>query len=246
MTAIIDKVRKLLWLAESPNANEAALAAAKAQQLIDEHNLSAALLSLDGGASAEPDEPIEDFYRKGAPLDSQPRLETWRDRLATVVARANGCRTYAVGGTIAIVGRPSDADAVRYLFAYLAHEIQRLCDRDGKGCGRTWRNNYRIGVVDTVHKKLSAERERFKQEARETASDSTALVRVNTALARVEQRGSDVAAWLKSPAGVKLYSRSAPASAFDRAAREAGRKAGESIRIRRGKGALVNGKALTA
>ena len=65
--SIVDKVRKLLRLAESPNANEAALAAAKAQELIDAHNLSAALLAYDEG-SAQPNEPIEDFERKGAPL----------------------------------------------------------------------------------------------------------------------------------------------------------------------------------
>jgi hypothetical protein len=57
MSDILNKVRKLLRLAESPNANEAALAAAKAQELIDAHNLSTALLVEDGGEDV--DEPIE-------------------------------------------------------------------------------------------------------------------------------------------------------------------------------------------
>ncbi len=32
---------------------------------------------------------------------------------------ANGCRIYISGGDIALVGRPSDAETVRYLYAYL-------------------------------------------------------------------------------------------------------------------------------
>jgi hypothetical protein len=236
-SAIIEKVRKLLRLAESPNANEAAAAAAKAQELIDQHNLSAALLALDAGA-AEPDEEIEDFTHKGAPLDDQPILHRWRSYLASTIARANSCRIYMRGGEIALVGRPSDAETVRYLFGYLAREVDRLCDQDGKGCGRTWRNNYRLGVVDTIARKLREQRDKFEAEQRKlaAASGSTALVRVNQALVRVEQRGGDVERWMKK--NLKLYARSGSSVRFNSSAREAGRAAGRSIAINRSRGAL--------
>jgi len=240
MTAIIDKVRKLLRLAESPNANEAAAAAAKAQQLIDENNLSAALLALDSGAS-ESDEPIEDFYKKGAPLDVQPLAHRWRSQLAGTIARANACRIYLVGGKIALVGRPSDAETVRYLFAYLTREVERLCERDGKGCGRTWRNNYRLGVVDTIMLKLRQQREQFAAEQRKLAAADTntqALVRVNQALVMVEKRSADTAEWVKK--NLKLYAGSGSGSRYDGSARQAGRKAGQSISINRSKGALAS------
>lgn len=240
MNSVIDKVRKLLRLAESPNANEAALAAAKAQSLIDEHNLSAALLAMDGGPS-EPDEDIEDFMAKDAPLDRQPILHRWRQYLASTIARANGCRIYSQGGNIALVGRPSDAETVRYLFAYLTREVDRLCEKDGKGCGRTWRNNYRLGVVDTISKKLRAERERFVAEQRKLAAasgNSQALVRLDGALAKVDKRGADVAAWVKS--NLRLVSGGGSSSRYDSGAREAGRKAGQSISLNGARKALAS------
>lgn len=238
MSSVLDKVRKLLRLAESPNANEAAAAAAKAQSLIDEHNLSAALLSLDEGATD--DEDIEDFSRKGAPLDEQPVLHRWRLSLASAVARANGCRVYFSGGSIALVGRPSDAETTRYLFGYLAREVERLCDKEGRGCGRTWRNNYRLGVVDTIANKLYAERQKFVSEQRAVAAaaaDTQALVRVNQALEVVEKRGKDVSAWMKQ--NLKLYAGSSSSARYDNSAREAGRKAGRSIVINRARGAIA-------
>lgn len=238
MSAIIDKVRKLMRLAESPNANEAAAAAAKAQQLIDEHNLSAAMLTLETGVE-EPDEDIEDFGKKGAPLDSRPKADRWRITLASNVAYGNGCRIYYTGGTIALVGRPSDADAVRYLYGYLAREVDRLAERDGRGCGRTWRNNYRLGVVDTISRKLREQREKFKQEAQRAVANTQALMVVNRAIAKVEKRGTDVTKWMDT--NLKLRSGSASQSAYDPSARVAGRRAGESIAINR-----AQGKALSA
>lgn len=240
MTSIVDKVRKLLRLAESPNANEAALAAAKAQELIDQHNLSAALLALEDEAGAEPDEPIEDFRGKGAPLYTESR-DSWRWRLASVVMHANSCRGYKADGAIQIVGRPSDVETVRYLYAYLAHETDRLVERDGRGCGRTWRNNYRIGVVSAIAGKFTQQRERFKAEQRKIAAgsgDSQALVKVDKALARVEKRGDDVKAWIKQ--NLKLYAGSSSGGRRDASAREAGYKAGQSIQINRARRSLAS------
>lgn len=238
MTAIIDKVRKLLRLAESPNANEAALAAAKAQQLIDEHNLSTALLALDGAEEA-PDEPIYDFETKGAPLDTARRHARWRSQLAGTIARANGCRIYINGEHIALVGRPSDADTVRYLFGYLAKEIDRLCAKEGAGCGTTWRNNFRLGAVYAVMDKLREQRTQHASKARASAATEVALVRINTALARVEQRGSDVSAWMK--ANLKLVNRGGNSGSYNQGAMEAGRRAGQSIQIGGAKAGIGKG-----
>lgn len=238
MSAIIDKVRKLLRLAESPNANEAALAAAKAQRLIDEHNLSAQLLALDA-AEAVPDEPICDFEDKGAPLETNRRHPRWRTQLAGTIARANGCRVYINGENIALVGRPSDAETVRYLFAYLTREVERLCEREGAGCGVTWRNNFRLGVVYAIMEKLKEARERFKGEARKQATSDMALMRVNSALARVEERGMDVADWIKT--NLKLVSRGGSGGSYDPGAVAAGKQAGKSIRIGGAKAGLGRG-----
>lgn len=230
---VLQKVQKLLRLATSSNANEAGLAAAKAQELIDKHNLSAALLALD---AAEPtkgldDEPIIDFEKAGAPLDSQKRLDRWRGSLASVIARQNGCRIYFSGSDIALVGRPSDAETVRYLYAYLSREVERLTTAQGAGMGRTWRNNFRLGVVDTIAAKLHEQRRAFESQARKEAREegSTALVRVDRALARIDKRGHDVADWIKG--NLKLYSGGSSSSTYNHNARQQGRKAGQSISV---------------
>lgn len=50
--AIVDKVQKLLRLAQSSNPHEAANAAACAQELIDRHHLSDAMLEIADAAPA--------------------------------------------------------------------------------------------------------------------------------------------------------------------------------------------------
>lgn len=198
-----------------------------------------------------PDEPIEDFHRKGAPLDSQGKLERWRSVLALTLARANGCRIYYqtsyVGRRlthIAIVGRATDAETVRYLYAYLTKEIERLCDQNGRGCGQIWRNNYRLGAIDTIWRRLKEQREQFQTESRQQAQTQTtgnalALVRVDKALARLAAKGTEVDDWLKT--NMKLRSRGAYEGSSDNNARAAGRRAGETIALT-GKGALGSGE----
>lgn len=226
------KVASLLKLANSNNANEAALAAQRAQEIMDKFHLDSAMLDIDGGAKVEPDEPIVNFGSKGAPLYEANKRSTWRWRLAQEIALANGCRIYLTGGSIQIVGRPSDADTVRYLFAYLMKEVDRLADRESRGCGRTWANNFRLGVVDTIGEKMKEAaqhvREAARQEAR-AANNPNALVRVNTAIERVAAKSIAVDKWIKE--NMKLRSGRGTSSTYDGAARAAGRAAGREINV---------------
>lgn len=229
------KVASLLKLANSSNANEAALAAQRAQEIMAKFALDSAMLDVDGGVNREPDEPIMDFGRKGAPLHESSRKSGWRVRLASVVAKANGCRVYLSTGlqsAIQIVGRPSDADTVRYLFAYLANETDRLAERDGRGCGRTWANNFRLGVVDTIAAKLVEAQRAVNEAARSEAANANnphALVRVNTAIERVAAKSSAVEVWMKT--NMKLGTAKASSARYDGAARAAGQAAGHEINV---------------
>lgn len=225
------KVASLLKLANSSNANEAALAAQRAQEIMAKFALDSAMLNLDGD-KPEPDEPIIDFGTKGAPLfDEGQRKSTWKIRLADHVARANGCRVYLRGPQIQVVGRASDADTVRYLFAYLSREVDRLTDRDGKGCGQTWRNNFRLGVVDTIAEKLREAKRNVNEQARIEARASAnphALVRVNTAIEKVEARSASVQKWMDT--NMKLgKGRALGGARADGSARAAGQAAGREI-----------------
>lgn len=232
---VLDKVRKLLRLSTSSNANEAALAAAKAQELIDRHNLSAAMLALE---NAEPvrgmdDEPIRD-WRESA-LDSGKVLDRWRGYLASTIAGANACKAYGSGGDLFLVGRASDVETVRYMYGWIVREVERLTTAVGNGMGRTWRNNFRLGVVDTVARKIREQREKFEHDVRteakqadEGAANPQALMRVNQGLSRVFERKLEVAKWVKANMHLRSTSGS---SRSDAGARQAGRKAGESINI---------------
>lgn len=230
--SIAEKVRKLLRLAAKNNSpEEAAAAASKAQALIDDYNLSNAMLALDGQED-EPDEPIEDFGKKGAPLDKQStKLARWRYYLAYHFAEANACKLYAEGGAIHIIGRASDADTVRYLFAYCAGEIDRLTDQNGRGCGTVWRNNFRLGCIDTIARKIRESRKSRMAALRLEAQEqgTTALMRVDNALARVDRRLATVKEWTKQ--NLKLRSGSSSSIQQNSDARARGRIAGESINV---------------
>jgi hypothetical protein len=225
---VLDKVRKLLRLATSTNAHEAARAAEAAQRLIDQHNLDTMLLTMTSGAAQpEPDEPIQNFRDKGAPLaDVTAR---WQMFLASAVARANSCRIYYMGHTVHIVGRASHAETVRYLYAYLESETNRLARIEGKGCGRTWTSNYRLGVVETLSRRLRESATSVARAAQaEHAHNPAALALVNTAIARIQAQGTAVDAWMRE--NMRLRSgRRASSTTYDASARERGRRAGESI-----------------
>lgn len=238
----VAKAVKFLRLAQSDNVNEAALAAARAQEIIDRYKLVGIDAALDAGTPPEPDEPIQEFSR--APMEAEGS-GIWRGRLAVEIARANQCKVYrsgAHGGAYIIVGRPSDAEAVRYLYAVLVREVDRITDREGKGCGKTWRNNFRLGMVDTIGDRLRAQFESTQQKLREEALGvgGGAIVKVDKAIARFKQKTAEVEAFYEgiSKGFRKRYSR----SVYDGEAREAGRKAGHEVSLGGAKGSLGAGR----
>lgn len=243
----VTRAMKLLRLAQSDNPNEAALAAAKAQEIMDRYKLGALGLSAETEESkAFEDEPIKDF--SGAPLEpSTGKLPSWKIQLAVHVAKANQCRIYINNSyrakAIAIVGRPSDAETVRYIYAWLVREADRLAEREGAGMGTTWRNNFRLGVVDTIGNRLREERKATEASVLEEARQQTAipsdraLVRVENAIVKLQERSVAVDRWVDQ--NLKLRRGGSGGNArHDPSARDAGRKAGHEISLKRGRGAL--------
>jgi hypothetical protein len=245
----IEKAKKLLRLAESDNVHEAALAAQRAQEILDRYELTATVLD------QEEVESIEDFSVKGAFLDrcKGKQLATWKSYLSAVIAKANGCRTFVrweqnylnrqANATLHIVGRPSDAEKVRYLYRFLAAEVERLCQRDGKGCGKTWRNQFRLGVVDTVKTRLYEGQQATVAAMRtEYAANPQALVKLDVAVAKLDGRLSAVDDWMQ--ANLTMKPRTAPRFFADPGARNRGRKAGKEIQISGAKGMLQSAKRM--
>lgn len=220
------KVSKLLRLSESSNPHEAALAAQRAQEILTRYNIDRAALDLDGSQS-EPEEEIENFTDR-APLDeAKARLATWKTILANRLAKANQVAVYVSGSAIGIVGRPSDVEKVRYMYGLLVREVDRLTNRDGKGCGQRWRNSFRLGVVSAIAEKLAQTAAKVAHDMR-AESNGAALVRVNQAIEKVEQRGRDVESFVRRNLKLRESSRKVSAS-FD--AHAAGYHAGQSINL---------------
>jgi len=241
----IEKVVKLLRLSESKcNEAEAALAAARAQEIIDRYQIESLALEYAQNTSGEakPDEPVKDFASD--PLDGEVRtLATWAWRLFLVIGNLNGVKGYrAHGGGLALVGRPSDVATVRYLYGWLKREVNRLAERDTVGNGRTYANNFRLGVVDTIKERMNEQKEATRAAMRAQAGTITegvqtcALVHVNSALAKLDARLDQTQNWMDK--NLKLCKASRSRTTFDPHARAAGRAAGREINFTRASGSL--------
>ncbi len=241
----IDRVRKLLALSKSDNPNEAAQASARAQEILDRYELDAAMIESEVESGDAELEDVEDFCKKDAPLKMAGKLPVWQSRLADSIARANGCRVYLqtirMKRTIQIVGRASDVSKVRYLFAYLVREIDRLVSHAGRGCGRTWCNNYRLGAVDTIGESLRAVHARVRDDVRSRAGNNPqALMVANTAIAKIAKRQTDTDAYVETH--LNLTSGSTSYSRREDSAYAKGQTAGRSISIGAVRGALGAGR----
>src|SRR5439155_27189213 len=78
ITPVLTKIKKLLALSASSNPNEAALAAAKAQELLMQHNLTMSQVETHGESKYG-----EAFVKTGS--------RVWRRLLLAVIARNNFC-----------------------------------------------------------------------------------------------------------------------------------------------------------
>lgn len=261
----LTKIRKLLKLAASTTPEEAAVAAAQAQKLMDRYKIER-LATLEEDAPAEDETLFHSAAVKpdgtmGQPLDVLgKKTVTWKAQLAYVVCRANQVEMYrgyrfkaGVGAerTIEMIGRKSDMLTVVYVYRYLIGEIERLAKAHA-GNGRTWLNNFHLGAVSALRDRLYAEKQAVEEELRQEAQkkdeeaqragvavETRALVRVNNALAVVESRYKRAVEYGKTKVKLKAGKRSS--ARHDRSAFAEGRRAGESIRLTKAKGGLPSG-----
>jgi hypothetical protein len=154
---VVERIRKLLALSASSNPNEAALAAEKALELAQRHNLD--LAQIDGRGS---DLYVERVCDVGA-------ASQWRWLLMSAVARANFCRALRrrEGGRLLasmfVVGEPHNVAICEFLFGYLAGEIERLAARGWRRArliygphveARSWKQDFRRGAVAAIDARL--------------------------------------------------------------------------------------------
>jgi hypothetical protein len=175
-TPIIDKIRKLLALADSCNEHEAALAAAHAQRLLAAHNLAMA----DIEAAHKPDKAntIEATVSKTLPK--------WMRHLSSGVSIAFDCQAihHPAIGKLTFIGVGADVQVAAYIFAYLAQTIRKLCSNYMKQHvsdtvpaknRELRRQSYYLGAVSTVTLRL-------QEQKKQTPITTGALVPVKEGL----------------------------------------------------------------
>jgi len=169
--SVLAKIKKLqsLTVERGATPEEAATAAAKAQALLFEHNLSMADLDTHEQA-ADP------YGRVEATLDGANRSTVqWRRSLLYTVAKHNWCSAITLPNstTMQVVGRRSNVETVLYLNSILVREIERLALEAGK----TVLNNraaYMVsfcrGAVSTIHARLAEQQRQQTQQATSTTN----------------------------------------------------------------------------
>lgn len=230
---ILERVRRLLALAESSNVHEAAAAAAKAQELMTKHRIEQA--ELEVGAVAEEPILVEDLAAAGR--SRQP----WRELVANALAECNGCDVYARrvragrrkwNHSLHIVGSARSSSLVRYMFAYLTREVLRLGEEearnlrelDGLRTSTPWHNSFRLGAAAALSQRI--------REAHAAAQIGAS----GTALARIDRDAERVAAHMPKTLNAARPARSTHSAAF-----LAGVEAGDSISLDQGAPALSAG-----
>ena len=157
---IIEKIKKLLALANSSNEHEAALAASHAQRLLSEHNLAMA----DIEAAQRPDraDRVEANVSKTLPK--------WLRILSAGVSAAFDCQAvhYPSTGKLVFIGVGADVQIAAYTFAYLERTARRLCAGYLKEHVRSHepsrhrellRQSYYLGAVTTISQRLSLQKQ---------------------------------------------------------------------------------------
>ncbi|NBT35513.1 MAG: DUF2786 domain-containing protein [Betaproteobacteria bacterium] len=223
---VIDKIRCLRRLSENKSATpaEAANAAARVQELMLKHKLTAA----DVG------EDEEDVTWWPEPLWTGKNRSPWRSVLAIGIATANACRILhgaAPGAArkMTVVGKKSDAEVVRYLYAFLEREIERHCkefldksSESAPGSAKMRAKSFRLGFAETVSRRLREERTKAKAEA----ATSTTMER---GLIRLDQDEAAIQKWIENKG---LTSTKPKSVSVDSASWKAGCARGASIPIR--------------
>ena len=167
---IVRLVRELRALSEGTDSpHEAAAAAARAQRLLLDHNLTVGDLDrLD-----EIEDPLVEH--KSLFATGNRRVESWRQILVQSVAKACLCEWMTsffrdpAPRTYSFIGRRSNVEVALYSYACLERQVTALADaerarrRKAKLPVKGYIQNYCEGVVHTIQQRLLAEQKSFEE-----------------------------------------------------------------------------------
>ncbi len=249
---IIERVQKLLAASKSENEHEAALAASRAAKLMEEYNLSEALIRVhDHTAKAE---PIIDGVRL---VDATKKRSAWRESIADAVAKSLGCKTYLMESKTVCFGREGATQAWNYTCQYLFREVDRLADEawDREGgealeAGQSikrWKNAFRVGAAYAVAARLYEQTAASKL-VREERIRAVAEDRVGAATSNYEQalmvvdRDETEFQSAYAARSAKFGTAKSVGQVSSRTGYHAGKEAGQNVTLGGGRAGLPSGQ----
>lgn len=249
MSDIVDKIRKLLELSRSDNEHEAAAAAARAADLMHQHQVDEAELQ-----AARPESERRVAPAARAVLWTGPSV-TWRWQIAAALADSfGGVAFYGRSATpdawdTVIIGPEPCLGGCSYMYGYLTAEIARLADAayadEAAECAasgierpsaRGWKGAFRVGAAVTIAKRLREQHQVSVGRAR--AAAKPAALGQTTALAIIDQQARACVALAREQApflfradGKMRAGTTSYAGTSSRSGRQAGEAAGRSVHL---------------
>jgi hypothetical protein len=180
---MIDRVKKLLAMADRKdgNENEAAVASAQAAKLLSKYNLSLGDVSVEEIIDAEFE-------------TTQKTPPQWVSVLAQATSKSFGCdmflKSKARDGkrvtVITFMGSEVDIQIVQYVTSYLRGVVNKMAVEYGKTLRpeqrRLGRKSYRLGLISTIEDKLNRlnkrQNEEMKDETNEAGLTGTEIVHI--------------------------------------------------------------------
>lgn len=174
---IIEKINKLRALSKSDNINEATAAAMAANKLIEQYRLS----------ESELETKSEEILEDESPLYNCGRITLWRSFLAQIIANHYGCAIYNKVGhrsnQYMLIGLKSDMQIVKYMYAWLSLEIERLShsaakERLGNSNGKQFSQSFCLGATQGIKNQLAS--------SRKECINENALVKIESRFSNAE------------------------------------------------------------
>lgn len=231
--SILSKIKKLQALTTDRGATpeEAATAAAKAQALLFEHNLSQCDVDTKEQAGPDPYGKVETSL-EGANRNTV----TWRRTLLYTIAKHNFCTAITLPNQtkMIVIGKRSNVETVLYLNHILVREIERLAIEAGKtvlSSRAAYMVSFCRGAVSTIHRRLQAQ----QQESEQTATSTTNARGAGNAVAiRTMSQELNKAVCHFYPSGLRTSSVRSRVGSMD--GYRSGQQAGAGISMHRGVG----------
>lgn len=216
---VINRIAKLLALSKSENENEAASSMALAQNLLAKYQLDITDIQIEEKIDQE------DFYIND---NDRKKISSWQSILLNGISENNFCYVYRSGNIMKLIGKKSARHIVLVMFSYLISVIDNATEKafqeyTGWEHGKTFKNSFRMGMVDRIITRLRQEAQKIAQEAK---LNSKEIIPVDP----YEEAKKANVAWIKSN-GIHL--RAASSSFRSGAGYNAGRSAGDKVSLSR-------------